>query len=151
MSLWDMQEKDLRNREFLEVYNTHLTLRDFMASNIEFHSYDHLSFNPLFYQAGSLGIEPHQDYSYNKNYIAIYIITGSNSFFTAKDKSKTDEIEFPTKPGDLILMRAPRIEGDDGLRPTHYVDQVLEDRLVLTIREINSSEIKSKKYSKYFK
>ena len=98
---------------------------------------DQIGVNASYYPSGSVGIGPHRDNSFSVNFIAIFVISGCNDFFTARDKQATDEVSFPVAPGDCILMRGIRSLEERHLRPIHYVKQIVEDRHIITFREIN--------------
>jgi hypothetical protein len=98
---------------------------------------DQLQVNASYYPAGSVGIGPHRDNSFSVNFIAIFIISGCNDFFTASDKKTTGEVALPVVPGDCVLMRGPRSLEERSLRPIHYVKEIQADRNIITFREIN--------------
>ncbi|MEK7642800.1 MAG: hypothetical protein AAB392_03330 [Patescibacteria group bacterium] len=139
LSSWDFERAILRNYKYLAVLDSH-----YSAFSDRLHEHmgpcqkvDEISVNSSFYKVGSLGIGPHRDNSFSINFVAIYIISGSNEFCTARDKSKNEEIQFETVPGDLVLMRAPRNPAENDLRPIHYVGEIKSDRYIVVFRNIN--------------
>jgi hypothetical protein len=139
LSSWDFERAVLRNYEHLGVLDErHLTFSGQLHEHMDLcQQVDEVRVNSSFYGTGSLGIGPHRDNSFSVNFIAIYVISGSNKFCTAKDKLRNGEVHFDTTPGDLVLMRAPRNPNENCLRPIHYIDEIENDRYIVVFREIN--------------
>ena len=115
-----------------------------MSKTFSAHS-DLFEISSLFYPKGSKGIGPHIDHSYSVNMKAIYIAQGLNPFCTAKTKSKTGKMQHLVYPNSLILMRGPRNPyniNEKRLRPIHFIEDIIEDRIMVMIQE---TDIKLKK------
>jgi hypothetical protein len=139
LSSWDFEQDLMDNYHYLKQLNRiYGKLSRELHSNLtnELH-FDQVTVNASHCPTRSVGIGPHKDNSFSVNFIAIFIISGCNDFFTARDKNGTDEVAFGVTPGDCVLMRGPRSLEERSLRPIHYVKEIVEDRRIITFREIN--------------
>jgi hypothetical protein len=139
LSSWDFTRSYMREHPALhELDTTHEILRHRLYEHIGLYTpVDETIVNSTLYHAGSIGIGPHRDNSFNVNFVSIYVISGTNTFFVAKNKMREGERGFTVNPGDCVLMRAPRRPYEVSLRPVHYVKHVPEDRYTIVYREIN--------------
>ena len=87
------------------------------------------------YPANSQGISPHQDYASDRNLISIFVLKGNDPLYLCKDRNKTESFPLNASPGDLILLRAPRNEAEKPLRPFHYLEKLVEERITLIFRQ----------------
>lgn len=87
------------------------------------------------YPANSGGISPHQDYASDKNLISIFVLKGNDPLYLCRDRNKTDTLPLNASPGDLILLRAPRNNAENSLRPFHYLEKLIEERITLIFRQ----------------
>ena len=110
-----------------------------MAEQARFHSPGALnSITVQRYPQDSLGITSHRDESQSINLISIFVLAGEAPFGISTDRQKSDVVELPASPGDLILLRAPRDRHEPTerkMRPLHYVGRVVRERYSLTFRE----------------
>jgi alkylated DNA repair dioxygenase AlkB len=139
LSSWDFERAVMDNYTSLKQLNACYDslsrgLQQDMRTSLH---YNEVKVNASHYPAGSVGIGPHKDNSFSVNFVAIFIVSGCNDFFAARDKTLAMETAFPVSPGDCVLMRGPRSLEERNLRPTHYVKQIIEDRNIVTFREIN--------------
>ena len=86
------------------------------------------------YQAGSIGITPHQDYETHINLISIFNLVGEAGFYYCEDKDGNGSRKIDSSPGSLILLRAPRNEDEEKYRPFHYINPMSNERLSLNVR-----------------
>lgn len=134
------QSIDNFNNQPIDIlFRKYKLLRDKIASKTNFAKYDYFDGESLYYKKGSIGIGPHVDHSFCVNIKSIFIIKGVNPFCTAKNKKLDDLQRFEVKPGSLILMRCPRnrTKKELKMRPVHFVEQILEDRVIIIIQEID--------------
>jgi hypothetical protein len=85
------------------------------------------------YPAGCAGMSPHRDHIRYTGLVAIVILAGAGRFLICDDRAGNNEREIPSKPGDLLLMRAPGFQGR-GDRPFHAVRDITQDRYILGLR-----------------
>jgi hypothetical protein len=85
------------------------------------------------YPSGSLGLSPHRDGKRYRFVIAIVVLSGKGTFAVCDDRAGTNPHPVAAEPGRCILLRAPGFRGIEK-RPFHYVSDVTEERLVLTLR-----------------
>lgn len=141
---WDLAEEDFRKYPVLELGRKEFRR---MVNEISFvtrlNPVYQEKFSIMFYPEGSSGVEPHRDSEHSVNCVAIFVIKGNNTFFVAKDRACKEVTEFPTRSGDVILMRGPRGIGDILSRPIHYVSEVTRSRYVMICRHINLDGLKS--------
>ncbi len=139
LSSWDFERAVMDNYTYLARLNAlyeamSLELHNRMGSAFYF---DDVKVNASYYPAGSVGIGPHRDNTFSVNFIAIFVISGCNAFFTAREKDTKNEMAYAVASGDCILMRGPRSVKEKHLRPIHYVKQIESDRYIVTFREVN--------------
>lgn len=144
LSSWDFERGVMENYHHLKTLDEYYSLlskevHQFLDIS---NCFDEVRVNSSFYPVGSPGIGPHRDNSFSVNFTAIYVVSGSNEFYSAQDKSCNGEREFKVNPGDLVLLRAPRYERDPLLRPIHYVKEIKSDRYIIVFREINFTLLK---------
>jgi hypothetical protein len=139
LSSWDFEQAVTDNYTSLKQLNAcYDSVSRGLHQNMKLSlHHNEVKVNASYYPAGSVGIGPHRDNSFSVNFIAIFIISGCNDFFTARDKSTAEEIAFPVIPGDCVLMRGPRSLKERDLRPIHYVKKIVEGRHIITFREVN--------------
>jgi hypothetical protein len=141
---WDLTDEDFQKYPALELVRKHFEdMTSDTASVAEFNPDYQEKFSVMFYPEGSSGVQPHRDSEHSVNWVVIYIISGENSFFAAKDAECKQVTEIPTKPGDVVVMRGPRCADDSLTRPVHYVGKVTKPRYVLICRHINLEKLKS--------
>lgn len=98
-----------------------------------------LAFNDLVlqrYAPGPLGISPHRDGKSFVNLVAIFPLCGKAGFCLCRDREGNDAVELDSRPGTVILLRAPGFRGataDD--RPFHFVADITEERISFTLRQ----------------
>lgn len=85
------------------------------------------------YRAGCAGMSPHRDHIRYTGLVAIVMLGGKGRFLVCDDRAGANEREIPTRPGDLLLMRAPGFQGR-GDRPFHAVRDIAEDRYIFGLR-----------------
>jgi hypothetical protein len=108
-------------------------------SSMPFIQGDRLETKLIKYPISKLGVSAHKDLSSNINCVVLMDLYGSANFYTADDKQRTNEKCYRVGPGDIVIMRGPRNSGESHLRPTHYVLDIEEERLVFVCREIEDS------------
>ena len=91
------------------------------------------------YPAGCAGMSPHRDHIRYTGLVAIVMLAGAGRFLVCYDRAGANEREIPTKPGDLLLMRAPGFQGR-GDRPFHAVRDITGDRYILGLRHDDRPE-----------
>lgn len=139
LSSWDFEIDVMKNYKYMSILKKRYEyIRDSMSVfSPDSFKVDEICTNSSFYKKGSCGIGPHIDNSFSVNIIFICIISGMNEFCVSADKKKRKEKKMEISPGDIILMRGPRSDGERDMRPIHYVEKILEDRYIITFREIN--------------
>ncbi|MBE9556567.1 MAG: hypothetical protein IMF08_06895 [Proteobacteria bacterium] len=85
------------------------------------------------YRAGCAGMSPHRDHIRYTGLVAIVMLGGAGRFLVCDDRAGANEREIPTRPGDLLLMRAPGFQGR-GDRPFHAVRDITADRYIIGLR-----------------
>jgi hypothetical protein len=86
-----------------------------------------------YYPRGCKGMSPHRDHLRYTGVVAIVILGGAGRFMLCEDRSGANAHKVPTRPGDLLLMRAPGFQAR-GDRPFHAVRDITEDRYILGLR-----------------
>ena len=86
------------------------------------------------YPVGSAGMSPHRDHVRYVGLVAIVVVQGAGRFMVCADRAGTGSREIPSRPGDLLLMRAPGLFGRRD-RPFHYVRDIAEERIILGLRQ----------------
>jgi hypothetical protein len=141
---WDLTDEDFQKYPVLELVRKHFKgMTSGTASAVGFNPIYQEKFSVMFYPEGSSGVQPHRDSEHSVNWVVVYVISGDNSFFAAKDAKCKQVKEFPTKPGDVVVMRGPRSADDSLTRPVHYVGEVTKPRYVLICRHINLEKLKT--------
>lgn len=92
-----------------------------------------------YYPRGCKGMSPHRDHLRYTGLVAIVILGGAGRFMLCEDRSEANCDDVPTRPGDLLLIRAPGFQGR-GDRPFHAVRDVTEDRYILGLRHDSRPE-----------
>lgn len=98
-----------------------------------------LAFNDMLlqrYLPGPLGISPHRDFATMVNLVAIFTLCGTARFCLCRDREGNDPVELESRPGTVILLRAPGFQNttaDD--RPFHFVDHITEERISFALRQ----------------
>lgn len=85
------------------------------------------------YPAGCAGMSPHRDHIRYTGLVAIVVLGGAGRFTICDDRAGANEREIPTRPGDLLLMRAPGFQGR-GDRPFHAVRDITDNRYIIGLR-----------------
>lgn len=114
--------------EYKEIYKK-------IAQEAQFDEYDFNKIGFHKYQAGSLGITPHQDYESHINLISMFNLFGDAKFYYCENVDKRNSKELDTNPGSLILLRAARNENEEQYRPYHYIDPMKTERLSINVRK----------------
>ena len=129
------ESKDNEEKILHEMY---LAIRSQIEkySNVPFVQGDRLETKLIKYPVSSLGVGSHKDLSSNVNCIVLMNLYGSTYFYTATDKVRSNEKRYLVEPGDIMVMRGPRNQSENGLRMEHYVLEIPEERLVFVCREI---------------
>lgn len=91
----------------------------------------------IHYPVSDLGVGIHRDLSSNINLVVFYNLSGSTDLKTYETKTGDNPVSNFIKAGDISIMRAPRIDEEESIRPFHGVEKVLVPRTVLVIREID--------------
>lgn len=78
-------------------------------------------------------ITPHRDHLRYRNLVAIVILAGQGRFYICENRAGEGLREIASRPGDLLLMRAPGFAGLED-RPFHGLDRVVRERLILGLR-----------------
>ncbi|HEX2175642.1 MAG TPA: hypothetical protein VHG70_07005 [Nocardioidaceae bacterium] len=73
------------------------------------------------YAPGSLGVTPHLDGRRFRYLVAVFTLGGVAPFALCSDRSGTVLRQWVTRPGSLVLMRAPGLAGLVDGRPLHTV------------------------------
>jgi hypothetical protein len=139
LSSWDMELGVVNNYPYLSQMYTVYEQISTRLHNISSKNAvcDEISINSSFYPQGSVGIGPHRDNTFSVNFVIIFVFSGTNDFYTSIDKDRSEEKCHTIRPGDCIIMRGPRDISEKCMRPIHYVKDILEDRYIVTFREIN--------------
>lgn len=140
---WDLTEGDFCNFPELGIGREKVrNIIDVITRVTECNSVYKEKFCVLFYPEGSSGVKPHRDTEHSVNCVIILVVKGQNSFCVARDKECKEVVEFPVKPGDVIVMRGPRSINDKLSRPIHYVNKVIKPRYVMIYRHVNLDGLK---------
>ena len=108
-----------------------------VATEIPFPFDRPLSFNDLSlqkYEAGSIGITPHVDGKNMRNLICVFCLSGKARFVLCDDRAGTNPRELSTKPGNVILLRAPGFLGSED-QQFHFVTDVSSERIIFGMRQ----------------
>lgn len=128
MSVWNFASE---NKEINILKNKYLEIR-----NSIFRKYDiDLEICVNYYDKGAKGISPHRDFSTSVNMIGIYVVHSKNDFCVADTRDKQNEKRFDAYDNTLIIMRGPRSTDENDMRPFHYVENIIEDRISIIFRE----------------
>jgi hypothetical protein len=91
------------------------------------------------YRKGSIGITPHRDGLKYINLVCIFVIGGKGKFFVCAERSGSEAIEIPHRPGSVIFLKAPGFMGSDE-RPFHFVTDIEETRYTFGLRQMKDAE-----------
>lgn len=88
------------------------------------------------YPASDQGAEFHLDFSRNVT-CTITFFSGYTIFYMADDKQGKNLKKFPIRPGDVLIMRAPRSvsKSERAMRPIHAIGIVPEKFHAFEVRE----------------
>jgi hypothetical protein len=86
------------------------------------------------YDPGSFGITAHQDFAKSRNLVCNFNLSGRAKFYIYTDAARTRCHQLETRPGNVIIMRAPGYRNSD-IRPVHFVTDVKGPRYSLGIRQ----------------
>jgi hypothetical protein len=87
------------------------------------------------YACGSKGIGVHQDGPKFINFVALFVLEGTDGLYICDDASGTNPRPLHHNPGDLILMRSRGLFGAKHT-PYHFVDPSLsENRMTFGLRQ----------------
>ena len=93
-------------------------------------------FNDLilqYYYPTAVGISPHRDHVKYVGLVALLVLNGRGRFLVCDDRAGAGAREIPSRPGDLILMRAPGY-GDFTDRPFHMLRDIEVPRYSFGLR-----------------
>lgn len=129
----------LEDTVFDDIVNVYKSIRSQInqLSTIPFTQGDSLEIKLINYPVSPLGVGNHKDLSSNVNLIVFFNLSGSTDIKTYSNKAGENPVSHLITPGDISLMRGPRLNESVNVRPYHGVEQVYEERTVLVIREIN--------------
>ncbi len=140
---WDLTDEDFQKYPALEFCRRNFRrITESITSVTEINPVYQERFCIQFYPEGSSGVKPHRDTEHSVNCVVIFVISGDNAFFAAKDRACEEVFEFPTRPGDVVIMRGPRSVKDSLPRPIHYVCEVAKHRYVVICRHVNLERLK---------
>lgn len=130
------------NQQEVALHNLYYKIRNEIEkySEIPFKKGDRLETKMIKYPVSNLGVGAHRDLSSNVNCVILFNLYGTTTFYTASDKKRGNEKAYLVEPGDVVIMRGPRNETENNLRPIHYVLDISEERLVFVCREIESAQ-----------
>lgn len=130
---------EFKNTIFEKVFDNYINLREQISgySSIKFRNGTSIEVKLIHYPLSELGVGIHKDLSSNINMIVFYNIEGNTDVKTYQSKAGLNPISHPVKSGDISIMRGPRSEIEEDIRPYHGVEKVLIPRTVLVIREID--------------
>lgn len=91
----------------------------------------------MLYKGPHAGISPHRDHARHKLLIAIFTLKGCATFriHHTRDEAAVNA-EWVTRPGDLVLLRAPGLHPGVNTRPFHSIGPPIgsEERISLSLR-----------------
>jgi hypothetical protein len=130
----------LDNTIFEKLFKQYIEIRKQVMgfSEENFTSGNILEAKIIRYPVSDLGVATHRDLSSNVNFITFFNLIGSANFYTYDDKDGNGKREYLMESGDISLMRGPRSESENNIRPLHGIEKVTTERVVLAIREINT-------------
>lgn len=141
---WDLTDEDFQKYPALEFCRRNFRrITESITTVTEINPVYQERFCIQFYPEGSSGVKPHRDTEHSVNCVVIFVISGDNAFFAAKDRACEEAFEFPTRPGDVVIMRGPRSAEDSLPRPIHYVGEVTKPRYVMICRHVNLEGLKT--------
>jgi len=85
------------------------------------------------YHPDSFGITMHRDHVRYTGLVALIQLSGDGQFFVSNTRSGSGEREICSRPGDLLLMRAPGFAGRKD-RPFHYLSNIVTERYNIGLR-----------------
>ena len=134
---FDMQA--LESTIFNDIVQTYKNIRNEVnkLSKIPFSQGDSIEIKLIHYPLSELGVGNHKDLSSNVNLIVFFNLSGATDIKTYANKAGDNPVSHFITPGDISLMRGPRLNESVDIRPYHGVEKVSEVRTVLVIREIN--------------
>lgn len=91
------------------------------------------------YPAGCAGMSPHRDHIRYTGLVAIVVLAGAGRFMVCDDRAGNNAREIASKPGDVLLMRAPGFQGR-GDRPFHAVKDISRERYIFGLRHDSRPE-----------
>lgn len=128
----------LRN-EFLELlirkFST-LKIKDLFKTTIDFND---ISLQK--YDLNSLGITPHRDGKSRINIVCVLNLIGKAEFALCDDRGGLNPRFLDTKPGNMIILRAPGFFHST-YQPFHFVRNITEERIVFGLRQKTNQEEK---------
>lgn len=129
----------LDNTIFIDIIQRYKTIREEINSYsaIPFEQGSSLEIKLIHYPLSILGVGNHKDLSSNLNIIVFFNLEGSTDIKTYSDKQCHDPVSHYITQGDISIMRGPRSKNEPDIRPYHGVEEVMEPRTVLVVREIN--------------
>ena len=126
--------------EYAKIYEKIATKGNFTSKNVN-------SIGVHYYQIGSAGITPHQDYAADMDLVASFVLQGNAPFGVCKNRQKEGALYLEAAPGSLILMRAARDEQEQAARPFHFLEgPVGEERYSILIRNRSDKKMKELEY-----
>jgi len=130
----------LNNTVFEKIFKRYIDIRCQVErlSKIPFDKGNILEVKIIRYPISKLGVAAHKDLSSNVNMITFFNLKGSVKFYTYKNKDGEYLNEYLMEAGDISIMRGLRKQEGLDMRPLHGVEEVLEERVVLAIREIRT-------------
>lgn len=118
--------------DFMELLVRKLSdfkIKDLFSEPIEFND---MSLQK--YEIGSVGITPHKDGKSRVNVICVFCLTGEAEFAVCDDRTGTNPKFMSTRPGNIILLRAPGFFRSS-FQPFHFVRNITEERIVFGLRQ----------------
>lgn len=86
------------------------------------------------------GLGYHRDYASNINLIATVTLKGSSNLFYAENIDGKNEFPILLNGGDLFLIRGPRNEAENSIRPYHKVESVGQERYAILFRTLKEAK-----------
>lgn len=124
---------------FKYIIDTYKDIRYQIAaySDYSFEQGTSIEIKLIHYPISDLGVGVHKDLSSNLNIVVFFNLDGYTSVKTYDNKEGKNSIDHFVNTGDISIMRAPRFKEIMDIRPYHGVEEVIQPRTVLVIREIN--------------
>lgn len=86
------------------------------------------------YAPGPIGITPHRDHLHFVNLVCIFTLEGRARFCVCEDRSGSGAREIDSRPGIVVLLRAPGFRGSD-IRSLHFLSDIREPRTTFALRQ----------------